>query len=538
MNNIHSLLESAGERYVQNQKAKELVSKWAPTGLLEGLNSEQQVSTMAQVLENQAKQLLDEATRTGTTANSEQWAGVALPLVRRVFGEIAAQNFVSVQPMNLPSGLVFYLDYKYGTNQNAKPAFSGSSLYGGTGASPTEVPTDAAVNGLYGAGRFGYSINDVVTSGVTVTSFTSASQADVNFDTTLSASVAAGEITKVTIAQSVFTTLNADLEGVRAFQASGSAVVSNLNAFNGTSGTNVVLFVSAAAGASSSLAGDFEVAYHRQPTDSTRGDFEDGAVGAFGSDIDIPEINLDVRSKAIVAKTRKLKAQWTPELAQDLNAYHALDAEAELTSVLSDYISMEVDLEILDMLIQNAVTTEFWSARVGYDYDSNSGTFVVGGNAGAGIAYQRNTWFQTLGTKINKVSNKIHQLTMRGGANFLVASPDVCTILESIPAFSVTAEKDAMQFAAGVTQVGSLSSRYTVYKNPYMTENTILVGYKGDNFLESGAVYAPYVPLIMTPTVYDPTNFTPRRGIMTRYAKEITRSEFYGVIRVEGLETL
>jgi len=115
------------------------------------------------------------------------------------------------------------------------------------------------------------------------------------------------------------------LEGVRGFQARGSAVVSNLNAFNTVSGTNIVLFVSAAAGASSSLEGDFEVAYHKQPTDSSRGDFEDGAVAAFGSDIDIPEINLDVRSKAIVAKTRKLKAQWTPELAQDLNAYHAID---------------------------------------------------------------------------------------------------------------------------------------------------------------------------------------------------------------------
>jgi len=534
MDNIQSLVESAGERHIQSQKAKELVSKWEHTGLLEGLKSEQQASAMAQVLENQAKQLLDEATRTGTTANSEQWAGVALPLVRRVFGEIAAQNFVSVQPMNLPSGLVFYLDYKYGTVQNAKPAFNNTSLYGGQGG--TDTPTNAATNGLYGAGRFGYSINDVVTSGVAPTSYASASQADVNFDTTLSASVAAGEITKVTIASSEFT--NPDLEGVRAFQASGSAVVSNLNAFNTTSGANIVLFVSAAAGASSSLAGDFEVAYHKQPTDSSRGDFEDGAVGAFGSDIDIPEINLDVQSKAIVAKTRKLKAQWTPELAQDLNAYHAIDAEAELTSVLSDYISMEVDLEILDMLIQNAVTTDYWSARVGYEYDSNSGAFAIGGSSGAGLAYQKNTWFQTLGTKINKVSNKIHQLTMRGGANFLVASPDVCTILESIPAFSVSAGKDALQFAAGVTQVGTLGSRYTVYKNPYMTENTILVGYKGDNFLEAGAVYAPYVPLIMTPTVYDPTNFTPRRGIMTRYAKEMTRSEFYGVIYVEGMETL
>jgi hypothetical protein len=532
MDKIHQLLEGAGDRYVQNQKAKELVSKWEHTGLLEGLNGEQQVSSMAQVLENQAKQLLDEATRTGTTANSEQWAGVALPLVRRVFGEIAAQEFVSVQPMNLPSGLVFYLDYKYGTNQNAKPAFSGSSLYGGTGNDALEAPTDAAVNGLYGSGRFGYSINDVLTGAVTPTS-ASATTVDTNFDTTLSASLAAGELHKLTVASSTLT--GADLEGVRAFQVSGSAVVANLGAFNRVEGSNVLLFVSGAADADFS---DSKIAYQKQPTDSTRGDFEDGAVAAFGQDIDIPEVNLDVRSKPIVAKTRKLKAQWTPELAQDLNAYHAIDAEAELTSVLSDYISMEVDLEILDMLIQNAVTTEFWSARVGFEFDSNSQSFVLGSDSASALAYQKNTWFQTLGTKINKVSNKIHQLTLRGGANFIVTSPDISTILESIPAFTTNAGKDATEYAAGVTQVGSLSNRYTVYKNPYMTENTILVGYKGDNFLESGAVYAPYIPLIMTPTVYDPTNFTPRRGIMTRYAKEMTRGEFYGTIRVEGLESL
>jgi hypothetical protein len=521
---------------VLSEVSRQFTSKWEETGLLEGLASDQQKGAVAMMLENQAKQLLDEASRTGTNSNSEQWAGVALPLVRRVFGEIAAQNFVSVQPMNLPSGLVFYLDYKYGTDQNANPAFNGSSVYGGTtgrGAQEQEVPTDAAVNGLYGAGRFGYSINDVVAENVTIASETSASLSDVNFDSSLSASIAAGEVVKLTIAASQFN--NPDLNGVRAFQVSAEAgVVSNLSAFNYVQGSNVILFASASAGGSYS--GVVDVAYQAQPTDASRGDFEDGAVASpYGADIDIPEINLDVKSKPIVAKTRKLKAQWTPELAQDLNAYHSIDAEAELTSVLSDYIAAEIDLEILDMLIQNAVTTEYWSVREGYEFDSVTNQFVQGTNV---LAYQKNTWFQTLGTKINKVSNKIHQLTMRGGANFLVASPDVCTILESIPAFNVTAEKDAMSFAAGVTQVGSLSNRYTVYKNPYMTENTILVGYKGSNFLESGAVYAPYIPLIMTPTIYDPTNFSPRRGIMTRYAKEITRGEFYGRIYVEGLERL
>ena len=212
-----------------------------------------------------------------------------------------------------------------------------------------------------------------------------------------------------------------------------------------------------------------------------------------------------------------MKPIWTPELAQDLNAYHSIDAEAELTSMLSEYISLEIDLEILDMLKANALTTEYWSLKVGNEYNTQSGAFEIDSDVAQASAYTRNTWFQTLGTKLNKVSNKIHQLTMRGGANFMVASPDVCTILESIPAFSVSADKDAKQFAAGVTQVGSIANRYTVYKNPYMTENVILMGYKGNNFLETGAVYAPYVPLILTPLVYDPDNFTPRRGVFPAY---------------------
>ena len=256
--------------------------------------------------------------------------------------------------------------------------------------------------------------------------------------------------------------------------------------------------------------------------------------------MDIPEIDLELKSEAIVAKTRKLKAVWTPELAQDLNAYHSIDAEAELTSMLSDYISLEIDLEILDMLKSNALTTEYWSATVGEEYAGNGATnhtaWTATGNAS--YAYTKNTWYQTLGVKLNKVSNKIHQLTLRGGANFIVASPDVCTILESIPGFTVNADKDAMQFAAGVTAVGSMSNRYTVYKNPYMTSNEILMGYRGNNFLETGAVYAPYVPLIMTPLVYDPQNFTPRRGVMTRYAKKMVRPEYYGKIYVKDLASI
>jgi hypothetical protein len=544
---LNKLMEAKNPQQVMLAETRGLKAKWEKTGLLEGLKERDQ-HQMSVLLENQAKQLLDEATQTGVASNSEEWSGVALPLVRRIFGEIASKEFVSVQPMNLPSGLIFYLDFKYGSSQGAEGQFGGKSLFGGTnvtGSSTNFGRTNAAVNGLYGEGQYGYSVNDdkVTVAASNITS-ASATWAEVGFDTALSASAAANKIVKLTIAKANISA-TADVDAVRSFKALNTAAVaafnttnSTLGQFNFVSGTNVTLFVSA-----SSLAlagGQTEVIYSVVPQDFARGDFEDQTANSAGNTttaLDIPEIDLELKSEAIVAKTRKLKAVWTPELAQDLNAYHSIDAEAELTSMLSDYISLEIDLEILDMLKSNALTTEYWSATIGEEYNSATGAWTgIGGIAG--VAYQKNTWFQTLGTKLNKVSNKIHQLTLRGGANFIVASPDVCTILESIPGFVVSADKDAMSFAAGVTQVGAMSNRYTVYKNPYMTSNEILMGFRGNNFLETGAVYAPYVPLIMTPLVYDPQNFTPRRGVMTRYAKKMVRPEYYGKIYVKDLSLI
>jgi hypothetical protein len=187
------------------------------------------------------------------------------------------------------------------------------------------------------------------------------------------------------------------------------------------------------------------------------------------------------------------------------------------------------------MLLVNApeATTEYWSARIGYEFNASANNFVD--TAANRTAYVKSTWFQTLGNKIQKVSNKIHQLTLRGGANFLVCSPDVATIIESIPGFSTNTDGDMAKFAMGVAKVGSLSNRWTIYKNPYMTDNVMLLGFRGTNFLETGAVYAPYIPLIQTPLVYDPVNFTPRRGVMTRYAKKMIRPEFYGKIVIGHL---
>ena len=509
--------------------SRKLVNKWEPTGLLDGIKNESEVAGMAVLLENQARQLIDEASQVGTSANQEQWSGVALPLVRRIFAELSAQEFVSVQPMNLPSGLIFYLDFKYGsTQQGGKLHAKSSDLHGDTSSSGDPS------GGMYGAGKWGYSINDAnATVSVVDASSVTASAADVNFDANLSASAAAGALVKMSFTAPA----DGDTDGAKAWAiASGSAagkVDTHYPAFTTVSGTTVSMIISGSLG---KAGGDevVNIAYHKAPAETSRGDFET-SFAAEGSNPEesnagIPEVDIQMRSVAITAKTRKLKAVWTPELAQDLNAYHAVDAEAELTAMLSEYVTMEVDLEIIDMLKTNAsAATEYWSAKVGYDWGGSE----FDQDAANASAYTKGEWFQTLGHKIQAVSNAIHKKTLRGGANFIVVSPEVATILEVIPGFATDSDGDpGKSYAMGVQKIGALNSRFDVYKNPYLQDDQILCGFRGAQFLETGAVYAPYVPLILTPVVYDPTNFTPRRGVMTRYAKKMVRSEFYGLVNV------
>ena len=559
-NQLQTLLESSAQWKNVQSDAVRLAKKWEKTGLLEGLNKNDR-SNMALMLENQAKQLVVESSQTGggtagasfTVGTGEQWAGVALPLVRKVFGQIAAKDFVSVQPMSLPSGLVFFLDYQYGTDKGpgnnqgrfvtGSNVFGNSSVYGQTDAAEGGIPAGVQ-GGLYGGGAWGYS-TQVSSSLVALTAanIAPATHAELNFADTGSTSIDGIYKFPVPVANIP----NYDPKGVRSFdlqsgssltaiQAPGTTGLTLLPNFTKVNGTNVEFFAITGSGFADQDA-TYVVTTTLAPTDNSRGDFEDGntTLNANNDPISIPEINVKLKSEAIVAKTKKLKAVWTPEFAQDLNAYQNLDAEAELTSIMSEYISMEIDLEILDMLIGDALTTEYWSAKNNQAYGA-SGVTV----ADLGFYNSQGQWFQTLGTKIQKVSNQIHAKTLRGGANFLVCSPTVATILESIPGFASTNNGDAaeMSYAFGVQKVGQLNSRYQVYKNPYMTENTILMGLKGTQYLEAGAAFAPYIPLIMTPLVYDPDTFTPRKGLLTRYAKKMLRPEFYGKIVVADLNTL
>lgn len=548
--NVQSLLESANPFQDRQAEAGRLVGKWEKTGLLKNLKNEYDRNNMAVILENQAKALVQEANVTGGQSSmsggaGENWAGVALPLVRRVFGEIVAKEFVSVQPMSLPSGLVFYLDFKYsstGVGASGKAGFGTASLYGNQAENHPNVKNLDVAGGLYGSGKFGYSIN--TTASTVAGTSGSTSIASFNYNSAVSSSVGSSART-ITLASGSLVAL--DTDAVKAISlSSGSLADANvLKEFTTLNANGTITLV-----VSGSVIGigdqNYAVVYPKATTVAARGDFEDASGAGYPNSesttqIAIPSVDIKLKSEAIVAKTRKLKAQWTPEFAQDLNAYHSVDAESEVTSMLSNYIAMEVDLELLSMLIDNAATTGYWSAANNTFWNGSGFTTVSANSQSGNISGYYNSqgeWFQTIGTVLQQVSNKIHQKTLRGGANFMVCSPAIATVLESIPGFATDGDGEKSEFGFGIQKIGSLNSRYKVYKNPYLTSNQILMGYKGSQFLETGAVYAPYIPLIMTPLVYDPETFTPRKGLMTRYAKKMVRPEFYGRVFVHGLETL
>ena len=525
--NVNTLLEGSSPYQVLSQESAKLAGKWAKSGLLEGIESSTERNNMSMLLENQAKQLVNEANATSTTVsagtgNSEAWAGVSLPLVRRIFGEIVAKDLISVQPMNLPAGLIFYLDFQYGTGTGNQAV--GESVYGAT----TDMTKTDITKGLYGAGTFGYSIQSAsatTQSGSNYVAGLGSASSATNYDTVLGGTLISSSDFILSASE------DADPDSVRAWTIEGLTNHPQYNTAVKAADTGII--TATLFHVEPLTTGAHVVNYLKTPDNmNDRGDFEDTLSNGL-STLAIPEINVSMQSSMVAAKTRKLKAQWTPEFAQDLNAYHSIDAEAELTSMLSEYISMEIDLEILDMLIRNADTTDYWSAQVG-EGTAEDGTKTTE----AGAYYTRMSWFQTLGIKLQKVSNLIHQKTLRGGANWLVVSPKAATILESVPGFAADSAGDSDKFNMGVQKVGAINNRYTVYKNPYMTENVILMGYKGSQFLETGAVFAPYIPLIMTPLVYDPVSFTPKKGIMTRYAKKMVRPDFYGKVVLRDLDLI
>jgi Major capsid protein Gp23 len=552
-----SVIKKLTEGIVKRDLEKEggaLLSKWSDTGLLEGIGDERAKSTMARLLENQAQELLREA-NTMSGGEVEGFAAVAFPIVRRVFGSLIANELVSVQPMSLPSGLIFFLDFKFDRTRSG--AVSGSSLFGG-GVVGSQLTGGVNLSGLNAENSLralnnGYSLPTgsanvactLVDSGTFGTGDLDLDkQCRFDADIAVSSSVAV-----FVVSASALTNLDrSNLIAVSGTFASGS-LVRRLTAKSDASGNFVggdtythVKLVVVGPGAATLATGGRDLTW---PIADVLGNVADslGAVVAqqvtFEGEANIPEIDIKVDSVAVTAKSRKLKAKWTPELGQDLNAYHNLDAEVELTSILSEQIGLEIDQEMLGELVRGATAaTLYWSRRPGKFLDRTTGLAIASGVAdvnGADFTGNVSMWYETLVETINDVSAAIHRKTLRGGANFVVCGPEVANILEFTTGFRANVVHDDAKGTIGAVKAGSLSKKWDVMVDPYFPRNLILVGRKGSSFLESGFVYAPYVPLQVTPTIFGTEDFVPRKGVMTRYAKKMVRPDMYGLVVVQDL---
>ena len=626
---LDQLAEGIRERHLGTEN-KRLTEKWNRTGLLRGLAGDRR-ENMARLLENQTAQMLREANSLGAGGGSASSSGdirgftnIAFPIVRRVFGSLVANELVSIQPMSLPSGLLFYLDYTYGSSRGGGTGVDGDTASGAatyvTGASIYGNPTgkgiqsgSLAAGGMYDLAGSGFSkvhaSGDVTAAALHASGAFLSSAPTITSAATLSTSGTDGKLLQFDPQVSTFIDENGGLFKAVLLKTSVGPLASTTAPFDATMIKDVALFVrdgetvatvasipdtvqgglgiinvrrlnqlgtysgglftpngladlSAASTAvllvvsSSTTQADItklSVSYVQASTlsaDSSTGStltiptFESN----FATDPSpaIPEIDIKIENIAVTAETRKLRARWSPELAQDLNAYHSLDAEVELTQILSEQIALELDREILnDLLTQARGANYYWSRAPGKFVNKTSGGVVTRATNAPGPAFTGTVreWYETLVETIIDVANEIHRKTLRGSANFIVVSPDVAPMLEASvlyrPAYSVDGSGQVgTPFQLGAEKIGTLSNRFTVYKDPYFPRNKILVGFKGGSYLETGYVYAPYVPLIVTPTIYAPEDFTPRKGVMTRYGKKMVRADFYGTVTVLDLNII
>jgi len=576
-----------------------LLNKWEKTGLLEGLETERKRQTMARLLENQAKELLRESSSMAA-GDVEGFAAVAFPIVRRVFAGLIANDLVSVQPMSLPSGLIFFLDFVfspdlganasqsdrfgnltdksiYGTDQVGKQVTGGVDLVG-TGGKSLGGPRNSARGYAYAspsassvqfsAAQIALKSQFYLGGGTSITYATDAQLKMIQWDpdlVALSGGSTAYKVLVADLAKSVYTSAQTDMDNLAAFEISGAAwnaaldvmddsdtacqsvrrlthfVPSGDSALSVASVRHIAVVASSSVGGVGSASLGAGLGVQVPISDNLTNASALGAVvgtttwGLEGNE-QIPEIDIKVDSIAVTTQTKKLKAKWTPELGQDLNAYHNLDAEVELTSILSEQIALEIDREILADLINGATAgTYYWARSPGMFLDRTTGTEIGASSAAPDFTGTVSEWYETLIETVNDVSAQIHRKTLRGGANFVVVGPELANVLEFTAGFRATVTADDDKGSMGAVKVGSLSKKFDVIVDPYFLRNVILIGRRGSSFLESGYVYAPYVPLQTTPTIFGPEDFVPRKGVMTRYAKKMVRPDMYGLVIVRGL---
>ncbi len=582
MSIIETLTEGMVHRNMQQEGAA-LLNKWTNTGLLEGLSDDNQKASMARLLENQARELLRESSAM-TGGSVEGFAAVAFPIVRRVFAGLIANDLVSVQPMSLPSGLIFFLDFTFSNNVDGQDPrlgqSSSDSIYGqgvvgkdiidGVSLASAELdkqpygfgsayssPTGTIANAdlALGAVTKGLNGGTLATAPDGATAVGALIAADelagslIEWDADLQDEHSGSFLLVRTVDFSTITDFNEDHLSQIILPLSGATggkvgtQVRRLTKEDPNNAGNLLFFYVNSTqldvgtiGTISHESGSYEIR-DTIGTSTTLGAVHSSATAyQLEDNINIPEIDIKVDSVALTATTKKLKAKWTPELGQDLNAYHNLDAEVELTSILSEQIALEIDREILADLVNGATAgTFYWSRSPGLFVNRATGAEIGATTSAPDFTGTVSEWYETLIETINDVSAQIHRKTLRGGANFCVVSPEVANVLEFTAGFRANVTADADKGDIGAVKVGSLNRKFDVIVDPYFPRNAILVGRKGSSFLESGYVYAPYVPLQVTPTIFGPEDFVPRKGVMTRYGKKMVRPDMYGLVIVRGL---
>lgn len=572
---------------------EDTINKWDKLGFLEGLKGHMR-ENVAQLYENQASHLINEASSTSDTGAFET---VVFPIVRRVFSKLLANDIVSVQAMNLPIGKLFYFVpniQAYTDPANLANTGIHYAPYGSPNAANDQTPNSGYdynnTKDLYDRfyegnepaldppGLFDYSKGQysAITAPVATVSWLA--------DQLVASAYTLSDYRKVLVVLSGFASDGAGkLIGPDGQPMDNEAFLSDLtiygaagNTTTSANTTNPYLFrvVTQRYGKgivqygnnnstlvfpnSKTDGGQYDNLCDAQgyiyleidlqvPVCITCGGSMDGYTGStFSSSTAtnnaftgtyriyknlefedrIGEVSFDLMSVTVSVTERKLRAQWSPEMAQDVAAFHNIDAEAELTALLSEQVAAEIDREILRDLRKGAA----WNLR--WDYN---GWKRLGSNA---VPYTQKDWNQTLITAINQISAQIHKSTLRGGANWIVVSSEISAIFDDLEYFHVSnAAPEQDQYNMGIERVGTLAGRYQVYRDPYFPPNQVLMGHKGTSLLDTGYIYAPYVPLQLTPTMYNPFNFTPIKGIMTRYAKKMVNNRFYGRITVDGVRT-
>lgn len=462
-------------------EAKQLETRWAKTGLLNNIEDRYVRSATAVLLENQ--RLVNEAST--DTSDIAQFKRISIPLVRRIYPQLIANKIVSVQPLLGPTGLVYYLRFRYSSNKGATRGASNNGGYPGDDANSLMQKADGTANL-----DIWYSHQFVQNE---VTSTDDGADASSNYAPLEHTPILAGTVTgTVYDGSTAIQTFVVSSAGTFTFADIGTPTIKGTasgSSLNVNTGELVLAWTGGTPGANHVV-----ISYEHN----------------MECQQDLPEINLVVESEDITAKTRKLKAVWSYEAQQDLRSQHNLDAEAELTAVLAQEINLEIDREVLGDLRDNAGTVTAW------DFNTSLGETIK-------------EKYESLYVKIVEVSAVVHRKTLRGGCNWIVTSPEVASMFETATAGFAPAPSETFTSSLGIQYVGTVNNRWRLYKDPLFPTNQLLMGYKGDTYLDSGYFYCPYVPLTQTPVVLDPESFCPRKGILTRYGKKLLRegAKFY-----------